>query len=184
MVKLVKGVMKTLVYQLGNQVLTLNELNTVLHETSNLVNSRPLGIKPNSDTSSEFLCPNSLLLGRNADQVNSGPFNAKHKADQGSVTDLERFKLVQEITKQFWEVWTKNYFPTLLVRKKWHFSKRNMQVGDLCLLQDANQLRGEFRLVESQMCILTNMEMLGTLKCWLVQSKMVQFHFILKVSVV
>ena len=145
MVKLVKGVMKTLVYQLGNQVLTLNELNTVLHETSNLVNSRPLGIKPNSDTSSEFLCPNSLLLGRNADQVNSGPFNAKHKADQGSVTDLERFKLVQEITKQFWEVWTKNYFPTLLVRKKWHFSKRNMQVGDLCLLQDANQLRGEFR---------------------------------------
>ena len=63
LVKLVKGVMKALMHQLGAHVLSLNELNTVLIETANIVNSRPIGIKPNLDTDSEFLSPNSFLLG-------------------------------------------------------------------------------------------------------------------------
>ena len=66
--------------------------------------------------------------------------------DQGSKFDQDRFKLTQRIVNQFWEVWMKNYFPTLLVRKKWHHRQRNLQVGDVCLLQDSNQVRGEFRM--------------------------------------
>ena len=145
MVKLAKGAMKSLLQELGSQVVTLNELNTILLEAANLINSRPIGLKPNKDTDSDFLTPNSLLLGRNCDVINAGPFQSKDKFDQGLKIDHDRFKLVQKMIGQFWSTWIKHYFPTLLVRKKWHFKQRNMQVGDICFLQDSNQVRGEFK---------------------------------------
>ena len=145
MVKLVKGVMKSLMHQIGAHILSLNEPNTVLMETSDLVNSRPIGIKPNRDADAEFLCPNSFLLGRNSDRGDAGPFRPKNGSFPSSRDDQERFKLVQDIVNQFWTVWIRNYFPTLLIRKKWHHRQRNLQKGDICLLQDANQVRGEFR---------------------------------------
>ena len=146
MVKLAKGAMKSLMRELGQEKLTLNELNTVLAEATNLINSRPIGLKPNKDMDTEFLSPNSLLLGRNSDLVNSGPFMARDMFDQGSKLDQDRFRLVQRIVDQFWSVWTKNFFPSLLVRQKWHHRRRNLKVGDICLLQDSNQVRGIFRL--------------------------------------
>ena len=145
LVKLVKGVMKALMHQLGAHVLSLNELNTVLIETANIVNSRPIGIKPNLDTDSEFLSPNSFLLGRNSGNCSKGPFMAKDRFEQTSKMDQDRFRLVQQIVSQFWDVWIKNYFPTLLVRRKWHFRQRNLRIGDICFLQDANEMRGDFR---------------------------------------
>ena len=51
------------------------------------------------------------------------------------------------ITNQFWKVWTKLFFPTLLVRQKWHTARRNLQCGDVCMLYDKGNLRGEWRLV-------------------------------------
>ena len=51
MVKLVKGVTKSLMKTMGDTKLSLNELNTLLAECSNLVNERPIGIKPNNQTS-------------------------------------------------------------------------------------------------------------------------------------
>ena len=145
MVKLSKGVMSALMQELGAHILTLNELNTVVLEVTNIVNSRPIGIKPNLDTDSQFLCPNSLLLGRNSDTIAAGPFESKDKFDKGAKFDKERFLLVQMIVNQFWDVWMKNYFPTLLVRRKWHYRQRNMKIGDICFLQDSNQVRGLFR---------------------------------------
>ena len=44
--------------------------------------------------------------------------------------------------------WIQVYFPTLLIRQKWHVNKRNGIVGDVCLLKDSNALRGEWRLVK------------------------------------
>ena len=40
----------------------------------------------------------------------------------------------------------KLYFPTLLIRQKWHTEKRNLSVGDVCMLRDTNCFRGEWRL--------------------------------------
>ena len=61
-----------------------------------------------------------------------------------------RFLLVQKMCDQFWNVWTKLYFPTLLWQPRWHQKLRNLKVGDICLLQDPNAIRGEWRL-----CIVT-----------------------------
>ena len=59
--------------------------------------------------------------------------------------------LVQSIVDQFWKVWVKWYFPTLLIRQKWHVDRRNVAVGDVCMLKDSNAYRGEWRI-----CRVTN----------------------------
>ena len=46
MVKMVKGVKKAFLKSMGEQVLSLNEMVTLMAEISNIVNQRPIGIKP------------------------------------------------------------------------------------------------------------------------------------------
>ncbi len=146
LVRMVKGVMGSMMEAIGTTVLSLNELFTVCKEVQSLCNERPIGLKPNSQTDPAFLSPNSLLLGRCSDRINSGPFQRKENHDKDPDSDRTRYLLVQSITDQFWKVWTKLYFPTLLRRPKWHHEQRNMRVGDVCLLQDSNTVRGEWRM--------------------------------------
>ena len=35
---------------------------------------------------------------------------------------------------------------SLLLRQKWHHTRRNLQVNDVCLLKDSNAVRGNWRL--------------------------------------
>ena len=146
LIKVVKGIMKSLMHSIGDTKLSLNELNTLLAECANLTNERPIGQKPNSQTDPEYLSPNSLLLGRSSARISSGPFESADAFDENPDNAKNRFVLVQRITDQFWKVWQKLYFPTLLVRQKWHHQKRNLEPNDVCLLQDSNNLRGEWRL--------------------------------------
>ena len=146
LIKMVKGVMKSFMNSMGDTKLSLNELNTMMAEISNLVNERPIGVKPNSRTDPEYLSPNSLFLGRCSDRISSGPFQSEEVFTDNPDKVQTRFLLVQAITTQFWKVWLKLYFPTLLIRQKWHSEKRNMKVGDVCLLKDAETFRAEWRL--------------------------------------
>ena len=59
MIKLCKKVMKALMSAIGTNVLFINELLTVLKETANLVNERPIGLKPIKGTDPQYLSPNS-----------------------------------------------------------------------------------------------------------------------------
>ena len=126
LVKLVKGIIKSLLRVLGETKLSLNEMNTVMLEVSNLVNQRPIGIKPNARSASDFLCPNSLLLGRCSDRICSGPFEPNQVMTDCPKSARSRFHLVQAISNQFWKVWLKLYYPTLVVRQKWHSERRNL----------------------------------------------------------
>ena len=79
LIKLSKSVMKTLLRSIGNQVLSSNELNTLLAETMQLVNDRPIEMKPNEKVDSAYLSPNCLLLGRNSSRISAGPFHPAGK---------------------------------------------------------------------------------------------------------
>ena len=83
-----------------------------------------------------YLYPNDLLLGRASRRIPSGPFVAM-------ASQHKRHKFVQST---FWKKWTKDYFHTLLVRQKWHACNRNIHVGDIVLIQDSNQIRGNWKL--------------------------------------
>ena len=147
LIKLVKGVKVSYMRALGDIKLTYNEMHTMFLEIAQLCNERPIGMKPNSSTDPEYLSPNSLFLGRASDRIASGPFQQKDLFEDDPEAVRTRFHLVQSITNQFWKVWTRIYFPTLLVRQKWHTARRNLQVGDVCVMQDSSLFRGEWRLV-------------------------------------
>ena len=139
MVKLVKRAMLRVI---GSKVLTVGELQTVFFEISNLLNSRPIGIKPGTDiTYGSYLCPNDLLLGRASVCVPECSFSNDYgvKARQGFIND---------ITHCFWKRWMRDYFHTLVVRQKWHHTKRNLRPGDVVLVADSNALVGVWKLAQ------------------------------------
>ena len=44
--------------------------------------------------------------------------------------------------------WTRYYFHTLIIIQKWHTQNRNVQVGDVVLVQDSNTIRGQWKLAQ------------------------------------
>ena len=148
MVKYCKGVKKALMKSLGDRKLTYNEMHTLMCEVANICNERPIGVKPLESEDTQYLSPNSLYLGRCSDRISAGPFQPDGIFTDDPENVKSRFLLVQAITAQFWRRWIQVYFPTLLIRQKWHVNKRNVKVGDVCLLKDSNTLRGDWRLVK------------------------------------
>ena len=114
---------------------TYNEMHTMMLEVANLCNERPIGVKPNLDTSPEFLSPNSLFLGRCSERISGGPFISGGAGFDDSSALKSMFLLVQAVTDRFWKLWSYKYFPSLLLRQKWHYLHRNLEVGDVCLLR-------------------------------------------------
>ncbi|XP_071944795.1 uncharacterized protein [Antedon mediterranea] len=136
---LIKGIKKGIHHAIGGQVLPFNELQTVLFEVANLVNKRPIGRHPTDPEDGAYLGPNTILLGRATTRVPSGPWRATNNP-------RNRIEFVQSLIKSFWVKWNRDYFPSLIVRQKWHHEKRNMQIGDVVLVQDSNTARGKWRM--------------------------------------
>ena len=136
---LIKSVKKAIRVSIGNQVLTLSEMQTVLYESANLVNERPIGRHPNSADDGVYLSPNDLLLGRSSSEVPSGQFN-------NFVSKQVRYRFVQNIVNSFWQKWTRDYFPSLIIRQKWHTARRSVKEGDIVLIQDSNSVRGKWKM--------------------------------------
>ncbi|CAG2234872.1 unnamed protein product [Mytilus edulis] len=138
---LVKSVKKSLEVAIGTSVMTFSELQTVLFEVSNLLNERPIGTKNSDPTEGSYLCPNDLLLGRSSIRVPNGNFN------ENSNYKL-RWKFIQQVVQNFWKKWTRDFFPTLILRQKWHTKQRNVKVGDLVIVQDSNIVRGRWKMAQ------------------------------------
>ena len=135
----IKIVKKALLRSVGENVLSFTELQTMFFEAAEIANERPLAVQTSDDSKIQYLCPNQLILGRSSARVPSGDFEfTKHP--------IRRFQLVQSLVDRFWLEWQKLTFPTLVQRKKWHTECRNLQVGDLVLIQDQSLLRGEYKL--------------------------------------
>ena len=138
MVKLVK---KNMALLIGDHILTFAELQTVMFEIANLLNERPIGIHPNDPEEGSYLCPNDLLLGRASKRVPPGLMDT-------SFDPKKRITLIQQIVDSFWKKWQRDYFHTLIIRQKWHVTKRNILIGDIVLVQDRDRYRGNWRLAE------------------------------------
>ena len=123
---------------IGEQILTFEELLTTLMEVTDVVNSRPIGRHPTDPKEETYLCPNDLMLGRSTKAAPGGPW-----CNIGGHT--RRLKFIQKLTDKFWEKWTHSYFPTLIVRSKWHVKHRNLKVGDVVLIQEENLRRGKWK---------------------------------------
>ena len=138
-IKSLKRLLKTSV---GITRLTPLELQTVLFETANLVNERPIGIlkKPLADGTFKALTPNCLLIGRS---LNIAPDDVQLSSH---LKHSERYQLVQDVTMEFWKLWTEQVTPEAVIRQKWHEKGRNLKPGDIVLLHDKSPIKGTYQL--------------------------------------
>ena len=136
---LVKCAKRALTAAIGEQVLTFSDLQTVMFEVSQIPNQRPIGSHPKHPDEGTYLCPNDLLLGRSTSNIPQGPFKERS-------SNKFRFDFIQSIVGAFWRRWTREVFPNLVIHPKWHTEHRNLQKGDVVLVQDANLVRGKWRM--------------------------------------
>ena len=116
---LIKSIKKAIKITVGEQILSFPELQTVLFEAANIVNERPIGVSNRNIEDGTCLCPNDLLLGRASSCVASGPFRQYKNPKR-------RFAFIQSLIDAFWKKWTRDFFPNLLIRQKWHCRNRDV----------------------------------------------------------
>ena len=119
--------------------MTFSELQTSLFEAAQLVNQRPNGRHPSHPYEGFYLYPNDLILGRATAHVPQGPFK-----DRSNVK--YRLDFVERVVQSFWRRWVREVFPALVICPKWHTENHNLQKGDVVLIQDANPIRGVWKL--------------------------------------
>ncbi|XP_068140369.1 uncharacterized protein [Drosophila tropicalis] len=113
---------------LGEQVLTFEEMATVLAQIESCLNSRPLCPLSNDPDDLMVLTPGHFLMGE-APLAPPAPELAK-------VTLIDRWKNCQYYAQQFWRRWNSEYLSRLQRRPKWLQTKENLTVGCIVLIRD------------------------------------------------
>ncbi|XP_070071108.1 uncharacterized protein [Drosophila takahashii] len=117
----------------GEDILTAEELGTLLTSVEAVLNSRPLGAISTDPNDGEALSPGHLLIG--------GPLLAPPSAalpDQVSPTCLRRWRSVSSLRHRFWQRWSREYVSSLQAKNKWHQEVPNVAVGALVVVAEDN----------------------------------------------
>ena len=59
-----------------------------------------------------------------------------------------RYLLIQQATKEFWDRWSEEITPMHIIRQKWHLERRNLSAGDIVLVHDKNPIKGKYTLAK------------------------------------
>ena len=117
----------------------LLELEASFKIVASVLNSRPIyarwGSRGGDDP--DFLSPltpNMLLTGRSNSEV---PVRDYDRSDK----PLYRLQYVEECLAQWWDQYMAQNFTSLVPRQKWLYERRNMQVGDVVLIQYTGKCR-------------------------------------------
>ena len=108
--------------------LTFKEISTVLTQVEACLNSRPLTPLPCDCDAIEVLTPGHFLIEALPDPSLS----------YRSISLLRQWHLCQSMVRHFWQRWSIEYVTTLRRFAKWHQPTRNVQVGDVVVLQEHN----------------------------------------------
>ena len=139
---LIKSVKRSLIIAIGDSVLTYSQLQSTLFEVGNILNQRPIGIKPSNDIElGKYLCPNDLLLGRTTGHAPL--YKVENCPSYESILNFN-----DKIVDLFWKKWLRDFWPSLIIRQKWHFEKRNLCVGDIVIFQDSNMIKACWKMGE------------------------------------
>jgi transposase InsO family protein len=139
---LIKVTKRSLKHKIAGNVLTPLQLQTVLYECANILNTRPISIVSGSDPDCPApITPNHLIIGRASTDVPQGPFD-----HEKSKSHTRRFRAIQDLVTKWWESWYQQAFPQLVPSYKWLQRHRNVRVGDVCLIRYRNDVRATYRL--------------------------------------
>ena len=140
---LIRSVKRTVKHKITNgNILTYGQLQTVLYDVANIINSRPIGITSGSDPEQPTsITPNHLILGRATADVPQGPFDIRKSRNTN-----RQFLFQQSLVDNWWKVWYETVFPHLVPSYKWLQRHRSIKVGDVCLIRYKNEVRATYRL--------------------------------------
>ena len=125
---------------MGRQKLSILELQTVLFEAANLINSRPMGTHPTHPDDGCYLSPNEMLLGKSA----GGSIVLANERNKFG----HRLSLVESVLNGFWKRWQMLYMYVAWLT----FKNRNVQKGDVVLVEYNNALRGHWTIGRVKEC--------------------------------
>ena len=112
--------------------LSFEEFSTVLTQVEACLNSRPLvPIDSADDDGVEALTPGHFLIGKPVTALPDSPISYK------SLFLLRRWHLCQHLVRHFWQRWEREYLTCLNKLTKWKYPTRNIQVGDVVVLQES-----------------------------------------------
>ncbi|XP_075157744.1 uncharacterized protein LOC142231011 [Haematobia irritans] len=116
----------------GKNILTFDELRTLICQISAILNSRPLIPLTDDPNDLEVLTPGHFLVG--------APLTSFPEPDIGSlnINTLSRWQKVCYIQQIFWKKWSCSYLNLLQERTKWKSSKNNIATGAMVLVKDDN----------------------------------------------
>ena len=99
-------------------------------QVESCLNSRPLVALPSDGDSVNVLTPAHFLIGRPLESLPDSSFSYR------PLSLLRRWHLCQNIVRQFWVRWKREYLSSLRKHSKWHKPTQNLSVGDIVVLHD------------------------------------------------
>lgn len=122
---------------IGDQILTIEEFNTLCCCIEAMLNITPLYSDPSE---MNVLTPGHFLTG--------GPLVTLPDLDRTEITlnRLNRWQLVQSFSQHIWKHWHNEYLHTLQHRSKWIKPHKNLEKGDLVLIQEDNTPSLQWRM--------------------------------------
>ena len=126
----VKSMKRHLRRVVGLQVLSFEELNTLVIEIEGILNSRPLSAMSSDPNDLQPITPAHFLLGKSAKDI---PTIRERNAE---INFGQRFKLLEASKRSIWKSWYRDYLVTLQIRKRWLQSGPSFRQGDLVLVAE------------------------------------------------
>ena len=126
----VKSMKRHLVRVVGQNVLKFDEFDTLLHQVSACLNSRPLCPQSADPEDLSYLTPGHFLIMR-------APLSLPDPdVSEVPTNRLSNWQDVQQKLQSFWKTWKEDYVHSLQQRNKWQGDQANVKVGDICIIKE------------------------------------------------
>ena len=111
-------------------------------QAESLINSRPLTAVRTDLDDLEPLTPQQFLIGQCKSTL-----SVEEAADEDcTVHPARRWKLLQQLVRDVWNRWLREFVPTLNVQQTWLRKSRRVQTNDIVLCMDQGTPRGRWPL--------------------------------------
>ncbi|KAL0828965.1 hypothetical protein ABMA28_003856 [Loxostege sticticalis] len=117
---------------LGDSTLTYEELSTCLAQIEACLNSRPLTLLSDHPDDPLPLTPGHFLVGEPLLNI------ADEDCSDLNLSNLDRWKLVQQMVNRFWKRWSKEYLVNLNQRYKWSVKQSEPNINDVVIIKEDN----------------------------------------------
>ena len=118
--------------EIGNTILTYEELNTLVIQIEGILNSRPLLELSTDSNDLSALTPAHFLIGRPLTEM-----------PEPNVVDIQenrlgRWQRIQALYQRIWKRWCTEYLTSLQPRHKWYGTPKFFKLNQLVLIKEEN----------------------------------------------